>query len=1196
MARNLTRTSTTKLVPSPSDLEVREQGYSFLGETLHIKYPDGTIHPIGGKKYVDMLEALNKLPVVQAALRAIADTEASITGNIMSGATDPEGGVLSLVAVTYNATTLQFGVATNTTYGTMSVTPLGVYTFVPNNAARALSVGQTGTVNFGVTVVDEAGGRKSGTYQITITGTNQGPVLRPDSKTLSAGETVTGNVLANDVDYEGQTISVVSYTVAGLAGTKTAGQTTTIPAVGSFSLSATGVYSFVPLDASVSGSIGVTYTGTDGTTQSTGTLNLSIAPPPPTDAEMQAFYASYKQPPVISRPAPNPVVGRPLPDRTLVIATNEYAPWNYTLRLPNQLARPANAYDFEVGVGKPYTDIDQVPWQSLLPGDKVFIHARPTPYKKTVVISSAGTPDAWIEVIGVRDPVTGAMPVFDGDGAICTQGDHADYADGAAMFAFVQLNTGAMGMVDGSKPRYVHVTGFEIRNAHPSKSRTNKQGVTGPWGEFGAAFYGIGCDNICIQGNEMHNCGLGIFVNSILAERFQSRYLHICNNYIYQCSAVGSYGTHSTYTESISCIYEHNYIKAVVAGSNGDTVKERSSGIVFRYNYVETSANALALRDPSSENGNQNGWLEAQAVDSFGALTVRSAFVYGNTFVNRRASVESIIAIGDGAYQEYREGSLYFYNNVVLSYADGVDGYVGIYYDPLRISLFGLPSTRSPITVVARNNLFYTTTVTQGAKLAPLAIFTWQGIADWSSNWINRYVNTGFDTNYAATLARGAQYTGTGLNGLVESTDSPGFVSLTNADYDLLPGSPYFGLNAALPAVAVERGLVPTRRSILYPFGVVPVPTMLSAPVITGSTVQGNLMTVSGFGFSPLPTSYQYKWYRNGVQIAGATSATYTTVVADAGTALTAGVLPIGAGGSGTEVISNPVNIATASAPLNTTPPVVSGSGQVTFAHTVNTGSWTNSPVSYSYQVYLDGVVVSGETTNSFTPVSGDIGKVLSWRVGATNAGGETGYVMSNSVTLSAVSLDPDNTGLWNFAASNNTTVRTLSTKWNGVDTGGYGFGYEHFTCQNGALQCTSVYGNYNRTRTWYENGQGENTTVTAVIRFSSNAFNNTATIGMQIGLRQTAGQYYGVGVTTTGVFVVKNGSRVSGRTDMTLTSPATLRTVHTGAVIDMYVNGTLALSYTDDTPLTGGFPGVISHKDGNAETDSAIESWTDTP
>ncbi|MFZ6653869.1 beta strand repeat-containing protein [Undibacterium sp. TJN19] len=85
--------------------------------------------------------------------------------------------------------------------------------------------------------------------------------------------------------------------------------------------------------------------------------------------------------------------------------------------------------------------------------------------------------------------------------------------------------------------------------------------------------------------------------------------------------------------------------------------------------------------------------------------------------------------------------------------------------------------------------------------------------------------------------------------------------------------------------------------------------------------------------------------------------------------------------------------------PAITVSPAIQGTAQVGSTLTVSTGTWTNSPNSYQYQLIVNGVDVTGSTGNSFTPGSADAGKMIVWRVTASNAKGSAS-VMSNTVTV----------------------------------------------------------------------------------------------------------------------------------------------------------------------------------------------------
>ena len=54
-------------------------------------------------------------------------------------------------------------------------------------------------------------------------------------------------------------------------------------------------------------------------------------------------------------------------------------------------------------------------------------------------------------------------------------------------------------------------------------------------------------------------------------------------------------------------------------------------------------------------------------------------------------------------------------------------------------------------------------------------------------------------------------------------------------------------------------------------------------PYISGTPMVGRTSTVMVGSWTPTPTSYSYRWYRNGVAISGATAKTYTARSFDRG-------------------------------------------------------------------------------------------------------------------------------------------------------------------------------------------------------------------------------------------------------------------------------------------------------------------------
>lgn len=79
--------------------------------------------------------------------------------------------------------------------------------------------------------------------------------------------------------------------------------------------------------------------------------------------------------------------------------------------------------------------------------------------------------------------------------------------------------------------------------------------------------------------------------------------------------------------------------------------------------------------------------------------------------------------------------------------------------------------------------------------------------------------------------------------------------------------------------------------------------------------------------------------------------------------------------------------------PVNTVAPALSSSAAYVGQElTASNGTWSNSPSSYSYQWFWADTVtpISGATSASYTPVTGDLGHTLARNVTATNAGGST--------------------------------------------------------------------------------------------------------------------------------------------------------------------------------------------------------------
>ena len=93
--------------------------------------------------------------------------------------------------------------------------------------------------------------------------------------------------------------------------------------------------------------------------------------------------------------------------------------------------------------------------------------------------------------------------------------------------------------------------------------------------------------------------------------------------------------------------------------------------------------------------------------------------------------------------------------------------------------------------------------------------------------------------------------------------------------------------------------------------------------------------------------------------------------------------------------------------PVNTVAPAVTGNLTVGSTLTSTTGTWTNSPSSYTYQwYYSSNTPISGATSSTYVTQTGDVGNSIYCRVTATYAGGSTA---ANSNTVGPIVAIPVN-------------------------------------------------------------------------------------------------------------------------------------------------------------------------------------------
>lgn len=395
------------------------------------------------------------------------------------------------------------------------------------------------------------------------------------------------------------------------------------------------------------------------------------------------------------------------------------------------------ATDYEVGPGLAYAVLDKVPWETLGPGDRVLIHWQKMPYRGKWVLCRRGSGDRPIVIRGVPGP-SGRLPVIDGRNAI-TRPELNFWNEARSVIKIGGANRPADTM-----PAHITIENLEVRSARPPFLFIGRNGVT-EYAKNAAAIHIEKGEHITIRNCILRNCGNGLMVSpdsqTVLVEGCE----------IESNGIEGSIYEHNVYTEALGMTFQANRLGPLRAGCGGNNLKDRSAGLVVRYNWIEGGNRQLDLVDAEG-----SGTLRQSPA-------YRQTFVYGNVLVERDGDGNSQIVHygGDSGDAEwYRKGTLYFYHNTVVSYRRG------------NTTLFRASTNEERID--CRNNIFYTS-----ASGRHLALLDESGGAELHSNWFSR----GWVSSHGV------------LRGTISGADSalvgqsPGFHDDAAQDYRLVAGS-----------------------------------------------------------------------------------------------------------------------------------------------------------------------------------------------------------------------------------------------------------------------------------------------------------------------------------------------------------------------------------------------------------------------
>ncbi len=201
------------------------------------------------------------------------------------------------------------------------------------------------------------------------------------------------------------------------------------------------------------------------------------------------------------------------------------------------------------------------------------------------------------------------------------------------------------------------------------------------------------------------------------------------------------------------------------------------------------------------------------------------------------------------------------------------------------------------------------------------------------------------------------------------------------------------------------------------------VPVNITVPIISGTLEIGELLTTTNGTWTNSPTSFTYKWLRDDVVIVGQTASTYTTVLADGDAIIKSQV--IATDGGLPSLPAESVGSSILGLPVNTVIPVVTGTTGEGDLLTTTTGTWTNTPTSFTYRWLRDDVAISGATSSTYTIVAADISTTLKSEVTAINGSGTTAAAAESVGTAIGAGNVPEDLGAtfaYDFIGSNAST------------------------------------------------------------------------------------------------------------------------------------------------------------------------------
>ncbi|HEY9239154.1 MAG TPA: Ig-like domain-containing protein [Burkholderiaceae bacterium] len=270
------------------------QALRTAGDTLLDTFTYTVIDPWGATSTATLqvtVTGANDAPVAVADVASVTEDLlfTSSAPGVLGNDTDVDAGdTRQVVEVGFGATTGAPGAPIVGLYGTLTLQADGSYTYLADRAAaQALAAGQTATEQFVYTVRDTAGATSSTTLTLTITGTNDAPVITvpPAQTTLEDAPRIFSAANGNAITVADVDGDVLTTTLGVANGTLTLGSTAGVTVSGNGTGSVTLTGTAAAINAALNGTSYAStadYNGTD-------TLNVTTSDGSLGDAESIAI-------------------------------------------------------------------------------------------------------------------------------------------------------------------------------------------------------------------------------------------------------------------------------------------------------------------------------------------------------------------------------------------------------------------------------------------------------------------------------------------------------------------------------------------------------------------------------------------------------------------------------------------------------------------------------------------------------------------------------------------------------------------------------------------------------------------------------------------------------------------------------------------------------------------------------------------